>query len=196
MLLNDIQIRQRILFESMIEGAELESVRERDGIKRISYGVTHAGYDMRLEGPILVPKKGMIHDPKHSIERKLNEWIPLPIQQNNHGERWVIIPPCSMVLAVSQERFNIPADITATVIGKSTLAREGIIVNCTPMEAGWSGYLTLELINVHYANKIKVYLNEGIACAQFHYHERPSVTYAEKNGKYHNQEAVPVHGRV
>ena len=194
-MLNDTEIRRRILEEGMIEKAVLDPVREAGGVKRISYGVSHTGYDMRLAGPVLVPRRGIVHDPKDPEIIKQAQWVPLRIDKNAH-EAWVLIPPATMALAVSVERFNLPPDITAMVIGKSTLAREGIIINCTPMEPGWSGYLTIEIVNVHQQNAVRVYLNEGIGQAVFFQHERPSITYAEKKGKYQNQEPAPVFARM
>ena len=47
-------------------------------------------------------------------------------------------------LARSVERFKIPRKVLAICLGKSTYARCGIIVNVTPLEPTWEGFLTIE----------------------------------------------------
>ena len=59
----------------------------------------------------------------------------------------VIIPPNAFALGRSVEKFKMPRDITGICLGKSTYARCGIIVNITPLEAGWEGILTIEISN-------------------------------------------------
>ena len=81
------------------------------------------------------------------------------------------------------------------MIGKSTYARIGLLVNCTPLEPAWRGHVTIELSNVGH-RPIKVYANEGIAQVQFHRGKRPMVTYDEKhNAKYQDQSGI-VYPRV
>ena len=47
-------------------------------------------------------------------------------------------------------------------LGKSTYARCGIIVNVTPFEPEWEGYVTLEFSNTT-PLPAKIYANEGVA---------------------------------
>ena len=47
-------------------------------------------------------------------------------------------------------------------LGKSTYARCGIIVNVTPLEPEWEGYVTLEFSNTT-PLPAKIYANEGVA---------------------------------
>ena len=101
-----------------------------------------------------------------------------------------IIPPNSFVLARTVEYFRIPRDILVVCLGKSTYARCGIIVNVTPLEPGWEGYVTLEFSNTT-PLPAKIYANEGVA--QFIFlkgNEKPEVTYADRNGKYMGQTGV------
>ena len=72
----------------------------------------------------------------------------------------------------------------------STYARCGIIVNVTPLEPGWEGYVTLEFSNTT-PLPAKIYANEGVA--QFIFlkgNEKPEVTYADRDGKYMGQTGV------
>ena len=101
-----------------------------------------------------------------------------------------IIPPNSFVLASTVEKFKIPEDIMVICLGKSTYARCGIIVNVTPLEPGWEGYVTLEFSNTT-PLPAKIYANEGVA--QFIFlkgNEKPEVTYADRKGKYMGQTGV------
>ncbi|MDX1917452.1 MAG: dCTP deaminase, partial [Rickettsiaceae bacterium] len=75
-------------------------------------------------------------------------------------------------------------------LGKSTYARCGIIVNVTPLEPGWEGYVTLEFSNTT-PLPAKIYANEG-AC-QFLFlkgNEQCEITYAMRKGKYMHQIGV------
>ncbi len=58
-----------------------------------------------------------------------------------------IIPPNSFALARTVEYFRIPRNVLTICLGKSTYARCGIIVNVTPLEPEWEGYVTLEFSN-------------------------------------------------
>ena len=99
-------------------------------------------------------------------------------------------PPNSFVLARTIEKFKIPNDVLVICLGKSTYARCGIIVNVTPLEPGWEGYVTLEFSNTT-PLPAKIYANEGVA--QFIFlkgNEKPEVTYADRDGKYMGQTGV------
>ena len=77
-----------------------------------------------------------------------------------------IIPPNSFVLARTIEYFRIPRNVLTICVGKSTYARCGLIVNVTPFEPEWEGYVTLEISNTT-PLPAKVYSNEGIAQVLF-----------------------------
>jgi dCTP deaminase len=79
---------------------------------------------------------------------------------------FIRIPPNSYCLAMSVEYFEIPRDVIGVVLGKSSYARAGIIVNCTPMEAEWKGYLTIEISNAA-PLPARIYAGEGIAQVLF-----------------------------
>lgn len=189
-VLPDWRIRQ-LCEEGMIENYEPDQIKEipviRDGQdeglkKVISYGVTCYGYDMRL-----MPKYRVFHnvhgitvDPKNFDERCL---IDL---EGDH----CVIPPNSYMLGTTVERFNIPRDVLALCIGKSTYARCGIIVNMTPAEPEWCGHLTLEISN-SCPCPAKVYGNEGIAQMIFlQAIQMCKESYADKKGKYQDQKGI------
>ncbi len=195
MLLHDFMIRRLIESGNIGRGIPQAVRREvfdtDDTLDRISYGVSSGGYDIRVKGPFLIPTDTDAPlDPKMSPSEQAAQWEELTV----HGtprEQWVDIPAHSLVLCGSVESFRVPDDQLWIVLSKSTYARLGLIVNCTPMEPGWIGEgLTIELINPQY-RPIRVYVNEGIAqVLLFQLTGRPTITYADKGGKYQNQEAV------
>ena len=149
---------------------------------KISFGLSSYGYDARVsnEFKIFTNVNSEIVDPKN--------FKPTNFVTKNVSE--CIIPPNSFVLARTVEKFKIPNDVLVICLGKSTYARCGIIVNVTPLEPGWEGYVTLEFSNTT-PLPAKIYANEGVA--QFIFlkgNEKPEVTYADRKGKYMGQTGV------
>ena len=104
--------------------------------------------------------------------------------------KYFILPGHSYGLGVAVERLQMPANITGICLGKSTYARMGIIANLTPVEAKWSGHLTLEFSNSSCAD-CRIYANEGIVQVLFLEGEPCETTYEDRKGKYQDQgEAV------
>jgi deoxycytidine triphosphate deaminase len=127
-LLCDAQIRHLAMHHGMIEPFEPDPVRISGGFRVVSYGTTSYGYDMRVadEWKVFTPTgRNIVVDPKEMDPRSFVEV---------KGDRCVVIPPNSFVLARSVERFKIPRDVLAIIVGKSTYARCGLVVNCTPLE--------------------------------------------------------------
>ncbi len=161
--------------EGMIEPFADRQVRE--GV--ISYGVSSYGYDMRIadEFKIFTNVNNTIVDPKNFSEKNYVDF---------KGDI-CIIPPNSFVLAKSVEYFRIPRNILTVCLGKSTYARCGLIVNVTPFEPEWEGYVTIEISNST-PIPAKIYANEGIAQVLFfESDEECLVSYADKKGKYQKQ---------
>ena len=177
-VLSDKWIKKIVRTHNMISPFEDKQVR---GTK-ISYGLSSFGYDARVsnEFKIFTNVNSEIIDPKNF---KQNNFI------TKKGEE-CIIPPNSFVLSSTVEYFKIPNDVMVICLGKSTYARCGIIVNVTPLEPGWEGYVTLEFSNTT-PLPAKIYANEGVA--QFIFlkgNEKPDITYADRNGKYMKQSGV------
>jgi len=177
-VLSDKNIRKLAIEEGMISPFEDKQVREG----KISYGLSSYGYDARVseEFKIFTNVNSEIVDPKNF---KSSNFV------TKNGTE-CIIPPNSFALARTVEKFKIPKDILVICLGKSTYARCGIIVNVTPLEPGWEGYVTLEFSNTT-PLPAKIYANEGVA--QFIFlkgKETPEVTYADRKGKYMGQTGV------
>jgi len=166
----------------MIEPFEPGQVKEVDGRKVVSYGTSSYGYDVRcadefklftnVYSAIVDPKE---FDPKSFVDIK-----------SDH----VIIPPNSFALARTVEYFRIPRNVMTIFLGKSTYARCGIIVNVTPFEPEWEGFVTLEFSNTT-PMPAKIYANEGVAQVLFfEADEVCEVSYKDRGGKYQGQQGV------
>jgi len=175
---SDKWIRNMAKSHEMINPFEENQIRDN----KISYGLSSYGYDARVsnEFKIFTNVNSEVIDPKNF---KQSNFISKKVSE-------CIIPPNSFVLASTVEYFKIPNDIMVICLGKSTYARCGIIVNVTPLEPGWEGYVTLEFSNTT-PLPAKVYANEG--AAQFIFlkgNEKPEVSYSDRKGKYMGQVGV------
>lgn len=181
------------------------SVKERNGEKVASYGLSTAGYDIRAaqEFMLLKPIKHSLWDRlKFLITGKLK---PAPVMDyKNITEdmfekvigKTVVVPPGGFLLARSMEYVDMPRDVVAICIGKSTPARAGWNCLCTPIEPGWAGYITLEFQNTTDRPNV-FYAEEG--CLQLVFHrldQDPQISYSDRAGKYNNQEPRIVLPRV
>lgn len=184
-VLSDIEIIQRCVLENMIEPYEGATVREVNGKKVISYGVSGYGYDIRVADEFKLLYRDVCEIPE-IIDPKDDK----SVRYASFKASIVEIPPNSMLLCRSVEKFKIPRDIMCMAVGKSTYARCGLIVNITPLEPEWEGYLTIEVSNTT-PLAVKVYANEGIA--QLLFFKATTVcgtSYADKGGKYQSQTGV------
>ena len=174
----DHWIREMARNHRMIE--PFEDGQVRDGV--ISYGVSSYGYDIRVadEFKIFTNIYSAVVDPKDFDTKSMVDF---------KGDVCVI-PPNSFVLARTVEYFRIPRNVLTVCVGKSTYARCGIIVNVTPFEPEWEGYVTLEISNTT-PLPAKIYANEGIAqVIFFEADEECEVSYADKKGKYQKQQTI------
>lgn len=174
----DHWIRKMALEHGMIEPFVESQVRQ--GV--ISYGLSSYGYDIRVadEFKIFTNVYSTVVDPKQFDPKSMVDF---------KGDVCVI-PPNSFALARTVEYFRVPRDVLCVCLGKSTYARCGIIVNITPFEPGWEGYVTLEISNTT-PLPAKIYANEGIAQVLFFEADEPcEVSYDERKGKYQGQQGI------
>mgnify|MGYP000135512279 CR=1 FL=1 len=177
-VLSDKWIKEMVRTHNMISPFEDKQVR---GTK-ISYGLSSFGYDARVsnEFKIFTNVNSEIIDPKNFTQ---NNFI------SKNGEE-CIIPPNSFVLSSTVEYFKIPDNVMVICLGKSTYARCGIIVNVTPLEPSWEGYVTLEFSNTT-SLPAKIYANEGVAQMIFlESDEECETSYKDRGGKYQGQTGV------
>jgi len=183
-LQSDRWIRKMALEHKMIEPFTDSQVRDEEGKKIVSYGLSSYGYDLRVanEFKVFTNVYNSIVDPKNFRDDAF-----VHIQ----GET-CIIPPNSFALARSVEYFRIPRNVLTLCIGKSTYARCGIIVNVTPFEPEWEGFVTLEISNTT-PLPAKIYAGEGLAQVLFLVaSEVCETSYADRKGKYMRQTQITV----
>jgi dCTP deaminase len=174
----DHWIRKMVIEHRMIEPFAAKQVRE--GV--ISYGISSYGYDVRVanEFKIFTNVFSAIVDPKGFDPRSMVDF----------KGSVCVIPPNSFALARTVEYFRIPRSTLVMCLGKSTYARCGIVVNVTPLEPEWEGYVTLEISNTT-PLPAKIYANEGLAQMLFlEADEVCDISYADKKGKYQKQQDI------
>lgn len=174
----DHWIRKMAIENGMIDPFVDNQVR--DGV--ISFGVSSYGYDIRVadEFKIFTNVYSAVVDPKEFDTRSMVDY----------KGNVCIIPPNSFALARTIEYFRIPRKVLTVCVGKSTYARCGIIVNVTPFEPEWEGFVTLEISNTT-PLPAKIYSNEGIAQVLFfEADEECQTSYADKKGKYQKQQEI------
>jgi dCTP deaminase len=170
-VLPDWQIQRDVTIQPFEDG------RSRPGV--ISYGLTSYGYDVRVgrKFKVFTNVRCTVVDPK-SFDS--GSFVDVDAD-------FCLIPPNSFALAETVEHLEIPRDMVAICVGKSTYARIGIIVNVTPLEPEWRGKVTIEISNTT-PLPAKVYAGEGIAQVLFLTgDEMCRTSYADKKGKYQNQ---------
>lgn len=179
---SDKWIRRMVQEQGMIEPFEPNQVGSTKQRKVISYGTSSYGYDVRCadEFKIFTNINSALVDPKNFNE---NSFVSIK-------SGVCIIPPNSFALARTVEFFRIPRNVLTVCLGKSTYARCGIIVNVTPLEPEWEGYVTLEFSNTT-PLPAKIYANEGVAQILFFGSDEVCETsYKDRNGKYQGQRGV------
>ena len=182
---SDKWIRKMSLEHDMISPFEPDQVKQNAaGERMVSYGTSSYGYDIRCskEFKLFTNINSTIVDPKNFDP---NSFVEV-------NADFCIIPPNSFALARTVEYFKIPRNVLTICLGKSTYARCGIIVNVTPFEPEWEGFVTLEFSNTT-PLPAKIYANEG--CAQVLFFEADAddvceTSYKDRGGKYQGQTGV------
>ena len=179
---SDKWIRRMAREQDMIAPFEDSQVTSSDKHKKISYGTSSYGYDVRCarEFKVFTNIHSAVVDPKSFDEKSF-----VDIESDI-----CVIPPNSFALARTVEYFKIPRNVLTVCLGKSTYARCGIIVNVTPLEPEWEGHVTLEFSNTTNL-PAKIYAGEGVAqMLFFESDEVCEVSYKDRGGKYQGQTGV------
>jgi dCTP deaminase len=177
-VLPDTWIREMAKTHGMIEPFADQKTR----VGKISYGASSYGYDFRLAKEFKFPdfEKGGTLDPKKMEKMRFHD--------HNGGSCY--IPPNSFILGRSYEYFRIPRDVLVICQGKSTYARTGVIINVTPLEPEWEGFITLSIVNTT-PHPARIYPGEGIGQLIFLRAESECrVSYADRKGKYQAQKQI------
>jgi len=196
----------RLCQDGVIEGGSPQRV---SAANIASYGVGFCGYDIRLSDRVLVHKccGNMFVAETQILNESDNKFITVlrvaskctwhivdPLNLVGKGEYTamtvpaggLLLEPGTHVIGYSVERFSMPDNLFALVFGKSTYARHGLLVNATPIEPGWQGYLALGLCNAS-NSPILVRPGQGIAQVVF-FRVADSLKY---DGKHQGQQ-LPV----
>lgn len=91
-----------------------------------------------------------------------------------HG---VVLHPDELLLALTLEFMHLPDDLCGRLEGRSTWARQGLQVHATAgmVDAGFKGYLTLELQNT---GRVPLVLYPGLRVAQMAFHPVTMTAYS------------------
>jgi len=193
-VLCDKEIRRLAEDEEMIVPFQDHLVSKEDGRRILSYGLSSYGYDIRLS-----PEQCLIFgrisegecDPKDFRPEILTN---AELLEDEKG-KYFLLPPYGYCLGVARERLKLPRDVTVVAVGKSTYARSGILVNITPAESGWEGYLTLEISNCTGLFN-RIYADEGVTQLLFYRGNPCEVSYQDRKGKYQDQPNTVVFPQV
>ncbi len=170
------------LREDMISPFLSHQVREEKGKKVVSYGLSSYGYDIRVADEFKIFTN--IHS-KEIDPKEIKKDCFVEVKADN-----ILVPPNSFALARTVEYFKIPRKVITLCVGKSTYARCGIIVNVTPFEPEWEGYVTLEISNTT-PLPARIYANQGIAQVLFFESDQEcEISYKDRSGKYQSQTGI------
>ncbi|MDE0804069.1 MAG: dCTP deaminase [Acidimicrobiales bacterium] len=94
-----------------------------------------------------------------------------------HG---IVLHPGELLLALTLEYMRLPFDLWGRLEGRSTWARQGLQVHATAgmVDAGFEGYLTLELQNT---GRIPLVLYPGLRVAQMAFHPISMTAYSYRS---------------
>lgn len=188
-ILSDRQIARDVKIEPAAEGIKRDGIISY-GYSSYGYDA-RAGYKWRVFSPIMCREidaknfdpNALVHidlsPVKHDWEKKegtgtmrqrgvylcktcgLGNISPVDELCRDQPVNYILIPPHSFVLGETIEKFTIPRDVLCIVLGKSTYARCGLVVNVTPGEPEWEGHWTVEISNTT-PLPARVYCGEGI----------------------------------
>jgi dCTP deaminase len=153
----------------------------------ISYGLSSAGYDLRLGTEFSSFGRNDRFPPGTAINPKNFDKKILTTYTANKPFQ---IAPGSYLLGKSLEYIRMPRGVIGRCVGKSTLARAGLLINTTEVEPGWEGELVIEIKN---CTDFPFWMFPGEGICQIVFHElsaQPQVSYDQKNGKYQGQTGV------
>ena len=117
----------------------VEPFHERTVVNGSTFGLSSAGYDVRLDLPTWDEDRTVLFMPRGDFR-----------------------------LASTLEHFKMPNNVMGIVHDKSSWARKGVTVQNTVIEPGWRGHLTLELTN-HGSKSAVVRHGDAIAQIVFHF---------------------------
>jgi dCTP deaminase len=177
---SDRWIREQAIKHRMIEPFSEKQVA--GGV--ISYGLSSYGYDLRVRRIQDIYQCKQRHHRSQGLRRAF-----VCLGAGGIGDCAAEL----LCVGAFVEYFRIPRDVLTICVGKSTYARCGIIVNVTPFEPEWEGFVTLEISNTT-PLPAKVYANEGLCQILFFRSDEPArsaTPTARANTR--NQQGIEAH---
>lgn len=146
-----------------------------------------ASVDLRLG------EEFVVHDSNNPREiNTADDTIDAGYTETTVPDAGIRIHPNTVVLAHTKETISLPNDIAASVWGRSSFGRLGLIVHTAGwVDPGFEGQLTLEIVN-HNPRPIRIYPEQRICQLTLEQCGEPAETgYAEKHDqKYQSQEGA------
>ncbi|WP_435065198.1 dCTP deaminase [Halobaculum sp. EA56] len=158
-----------------------------DPLDDVDTQVQPASVDLRLGSEFLEFRRTNIPCIHPNDAREVDEYV-----EETHvpeGEDF-ILHPGDFVLGTTKERVEVPADLLATVQGRSSLGRLAVVIHATAgiVDPGYDGQITLELSNLGAA---PVALSPGMRVSQLIFTELKTPADrpygAERGSKYQGQ---------
>jgi dCTP deaminase len=168
-------IKPEILKKELLKEVVKEKVKGG-----LSYGIEPSGYTLRLGYDFKFPIDGEVLDPMEK-EETAKKFIEFGIY------RPFLLKGNSFILSKSIEKFDLPNDVTAIALTKSSYARVGVFCNITTIDAGFKGDLVIEIANIG-KNLVRLHPGYGIAEVLFFEHDETE----GYDGNYMYQEGVKI----
>ena len=136
-----------------------------------------ASIDLRLGNSFAVPDYSRLE--RGAIT--LGERLPYTVMTLDH----YVLEPKAFVLATTMEYVKIPANLAASIDGRSSIGRMGLFVqNAGWIDPGFEGQITLELFN---ALDVPIVLVPGQRVGQLIFEHMDEIPLAPYAGKYQGQ---------
>jgi deoxycytidine triphosphate deaminase len=194
-------VKQRRLEEEILPALQEQPSRMRsnfDTLPAAAWGLMNSA--VAVAGTSL-NKLGIKTNPAQSLPYALATTVAQATEDESlspllDGPVWDVVE--EIVPAGEEEVFDLTVPVfhnfvaNDMIVHNSTYARCGIIVNVTPFEPEWEGFVTLEFSNTT-PLPAKIYANEGVAQVVFFESDPDDVcetSYRDRGGKYQGQQGV------
>ncbi len=162
MYLGSSEIKRRILEERLLENCSIDNVQG-------------AGYDLKIEKLFLTDSPTFLG----TEEQKLPDLHEMPGQVFK-------LAPNKYYLCLTRESVNMPEDLIAFILPRSTLFRCGVSLRTAVVDPGYRGALTLGIKN---ESALEFRLQRGARIAQIVFSEVKGATTGY-SGKYQGGKVV------
>jgi deoxycytidine triphosphate deaminase len=194
-------VKQRRLEEEILPALEEHPSRLRSNFDTLPTAAWTLMNSAVVGAGISLNKLGIKTNPAQSLPYALATRVVQATSDESlspllDGPVWDVVE--EIVAAGEEEVFDLTVPVfhnfvaNDMIVHNSTYARCGIIVNVTPFEPEWEGYVTLEFSNTT-PLPAKIYANEGVAQVVFFESDPDDVcetSYRDRGGKYQGQKGV------